>query len=231
MPYINTETEKLYDTTQSLSKDFPHTSIPLNTTNDILSINVVYIPLPKIEKYTESKIYSIKHELLDGKWSLFWESKDLPKDVLDDFERNKQEVLNRLIERCDEHDNNKIESNLIDILEKENLEIEGYIKELKPSESIGLIYTLNKVGEIQDEEDSRVFKNKWEIKEEEQDIEYFKEKLTANKKQIGLSKENIKNNTLSVPKEISDYKESLLNLTKKEKWYIDTIFPKTPEEL
>jgi len=216
MPYINTKTEKFYDTTQSLSKDFPNISIPLNTTNDMLGINVVYIPLPKIEKYTESKVYSIKHKSLDGKWSLFWESKDFLKDDLDALERNKQSKLNRLIERCDEHDQNKNQSIYIDILEKENLEIEGYIKELKPSESIGLIYTLNKIGEIQ---------------EEEQDIEYLKAKLTANKKQIGISEDYISSNTVSVPKEILDYKESLLNLTKKEKWYIDTIFPKTPEGL
>lgn len=204
MPYINTETEKLYDTTKSLSKDFPHTSIPLNTTNDILSINVVYIPLPKIEKYTESKIYSIKHELLDGKWSLFWESKDLPKDVLDDLERNKQDVLNRLIERCDEHDQIKMQSDLIENILKRNLELEDEIEKLKSSKN---------------------------SEEQEKEVNYIKETIINNKKTLSSCEENIKNNTLSVPKEISDYKESLLDLTKKEKWYIDTIFPETPEEL
>lgn len=204
MPYINTETEKLYDTTKSLSKDFPHTSIPLNTTNDILSINVVYISLPKMEKHTESKMYSIKHELLDGKWSLFWESKDLPKDVLDDLERKKQNALNRLIKRCDEHDQIKMQSDLIENILKQNLELEDEIEKLKSSKN---------------------------SEEQEKEVNSIKAIIINNKKTLSSCEENIKNNTLSVPKEISDYKESLLNLTKKEKWYIDTIFPKTPEEL
>jgi len=204
MPYIDTETEKFYDTTQSLSKDFPHTSIPLNTTNDILSINVVYIPLPKIEKYTESKMYSIKHELLDGEWSLFWESKDLSKDSLAVIERSNQEVLNRLIERCDEHDQIKMQSNLIEYILKQYLELEDKIEKLKSSK---------------------------DSEEQEKEVNSIKAIIINNKKTLSSCEENIKNNTLSVPKEISDYKESLLDLTKKEKWYIDTVFPKTPEEL
>ena len=89
-------------------------------------------------------------------------------------------------------------------MKEQNLELEDEIEKLKSSKN---------------------------SEEQEKEVNSIKAIIINNKKTLSSCEENIKNNTLSVPKEISDYKESLLNLTKKEKWYIDTIFPKTPEEL
>jgi hypothetical protein len=208
MPYIDTKNDKYYSNSLEVSKDFPETSVPINTTEDIPEINIIFLevpPLPSLEETSELKTYSISHKLENNEWTLFLVESDLDEENLKSLKISREMELQDRIDWCDREDFKKIDTKFL-----------KRIKENKPllQEKIDILKSNI------EEDDSEDLVN------ELNNLESALEQDNNNEK---ILEEKLEEDNYSIPQKIVEYRKSLVDLQDQENWWIDTVFPNRPE--
>lgn len=208
MPYIDTKNDKYYSNSLEVSKDFPETSVPINTTEDIPEINIIFLevpPLPSFEETSELKTYSISHKLENNEWTLFLVESDLDEENLKSLKISREIELQDRIDWCDREDFKKIDTQFL-----------TRIKENKPllQEKIDILKSNI------EEDDSEDLVN------ELNNLESALEQDNNNEK---ILEEKLEADDYSIPQKIVEYRKSLVDLQDQENWWIDTVFPNRPE--
>lgn len=208
MPYIDTINEKYYSNSLEVSKDFPETSVPINTTEDIPEINIIFLevpPLPNPETRSESKKYTISHKLENDKWILFWVESDLDEENLQSLKISREIDLQDRIDWCDREDFKKTDTELL-----------KRIKENKPL----LQEKIDTLKSDIEEDDSEDLVN---------ELNYLESALEQDNNNEKILEEKLEADDYSIPQKIVEYRKSLTDLQSQENWWIDTVFPNKPE--
>jgi len=208
MPYIDTKNKKYYSNSSQVSKDFPETSVPINTTEDIPAINVIFLeipPKPNEDTRSEAKDYTISHKIENDKWVLFWEETDVSEEILEFIKISKEIKVQDKIYWCDRED-----------FKKTDTEFLKRIKENKPL----LQEKIDSLKSNIEEDDSE------DLIKELNDLEFILEQENNNQEII---EKKLEEDDYSIPQKIVEYRKSLIDLQDQENWWIDTVFPNRPE--
>lgn len=208
MPYIDTKNKKYYSNSLQVSKDFPETSVPINTTEDIPEINVIFLeipPLPNEDTRSETKDYTISHKIENDKWVLFWEETDVSEEILEFIKTSKEIKVQDEIYWCDRED-----------FKKTDIELLKRVQENKPllQEKIDILKS-----NIEEDDSEDLLK-------ELNNLESILEQENSNQEII---EKKLEEDNYSIPQKIVEYRKSLVDLQDQENWWIDTVFPNRPE--